>query len=79
LPAGAAEKYGLAPIGEYNGKLPVTADGGSWSVHLPDGTERTIRWHAGEPQVAISDRSPSGAEHESDIPIGHELLLIPFR
>ncbi len=78
LPAGAAEKYGLVRIGEYNGTLPVTPDGGSWSVRLPDGSERTISWQSGEPQVTISDRSRSGGGKTTDVPIGHELPLIPF-
>lgn len=79
LPAGAAAKYGLTPVGEYNGTLPVTADGGSWSVRLPSGGERTISWAAGSDHVTIDAAAAGGNHQQTIVQIGHELPLIPFR
>jgi hypothetical protein len=79
LPAGAAAKYGLTPVGEYNGTIPVSPNGGTWIVHLPDGTTRTISWRAGEAKVSITDRLEDGATQVTDVPIGHELPLEPFK
>ncbi|MGA9762963.1 MAG: hypothetical protein WBQ14_11135 [Gaiellaceae bacterium] len=79
LAPGDAARYGLKPIGKYKGELPVRADGGSWTARLPGGTERTISWKAGQPEVTISDVSPSGGVEETIVPIGHEIPLIPFR
>ena len=78
LPAGAATKYGLTPVGEYNGTLPVTATGGTWTFGLPGGDTRTISWTAGSDHVTINDATGSGSE-QTIVPIGHELPLIPFR
>ncbi len=79
LPAGAAAKYGLTPVGEYNATLPVTADGGSWTVQLPIGGKRTISWKAGSDHVTINDTTAGGSQQQMIVPIGHELTLIPLR
>lgn len=76
---GDAARYGLTPIGVYGGGLPVKDAGGRWSAELPDGTERTISWRAGQTEATISDRSPSGSMRETTVPIGHEVPLVPFR
>ena len=78
LPYGAAAKYGLTPIGQHNGKLPVTASGGTWTTHLPNGLTRTISWHAGESFVTVEDTSAKGST-TTQVPIGHELPLEPFK
>jgi len=78
LPYGAAAKYGLTPIGDYNGKVPVTPSGGSWTAHLPNGLTRTISWHAGDSFVSVQDTTPSGTTN-TRVPIGHELPLVPFK
>lgn len=78
LPAGGAAKYGLTPVGEYNGTLPVTTTGGTWTVQLPGGGTRTISWTAGSDHVTINDTTASGSD-QTIVPIGHELPLIPFR
>jgi hypothetical protein len=78
LTAGAAAKYGLSPVGEYNGTLPVTATGGTWTIQLPQGGTRTISWTAGSDQVAIHDTTASGSQ-QTTVPIGHELPLVPCR
>lgn len=75
---GEAAKYGLTPIGVYNGKLPVTTNGGSWTTHLPGGLTRTISWHAGDSFVTVEDTTPKGTT-TAQVPIGHELPLVPFK
>lgn len=78
LAAGEAAKYGLTPVGKYDGKLPVTADGGTWTAHLPGGLTRTVTWHAGDSFVTVEDTTASGTT-TTQVPIGHELPLVPFR
>ena len=78
LPYGAAVEYGLTPIGHWNGKLPVSASGGTWTTHLPGGLTRTISWHAGDSFVTVDDTTSSGTTKEQ-VPIGHELPLVPFK
>lgn len=78
LPYGTAQKYGLTPIGEYNGKLPVASGGGTWTAHLPGGLTRTISWHAGDSFVTVADTTASGTT-TAQVPIGHELPLVPFK
>lgn len=79
MPRGEASRYGLVPNGEWNGTLPVTPEGGSWTVSLPGGGERTITWRAGEREVTVSDVNVNGERQTLSVPIGHELPLIPFR
>jgi len=79
MPRGEASRYGLIPKGEWNGTLPVTPEGGSWTVSLPGGGERTIAWKAGEREVTVSDVSANGERQTVSVPIGHELPLIAFR
>lgn len=76
--AGEAAKYGLTPIGAYNGKLPVTPSGGTWTAHLPGGLTRTISWHAGDSFVTVTDTTAAGTT-TTQVPIGHELPLVPFK
>jgi len=78
LAPGEAAKYGLTPIGRYNGKLPVTASGGSWTAHLPDGLTRVVSWHAGDSFVTVEDMT-AAATTTTRVPIGHELPLVPFK
>jgi hypothetical protein len=78
LAPGDAAKYGLTPIGRYDGKLPVTQSGGTWTAHLPDGLTRTISWHAGDPFVTVEDTTSAGTT-TTQVPIGHELPLVPFK
>jgi hypothetical protein len=78
LPYGAAAKYGLTPIGHWNGKLPVSASGGTWTTHLPGGLTRTISWHAGDSFVTVKDTTSIGTD-TTQVPIGHELPLVPFK
>jgi hypothetical protein len=78
LPYGAAAKYGLVPIGHWNGKLPVGANGGTWTTHLPGGLTRTVSWHAGDSFVTVSDTTSAGTT-TTRVPIGHELPLVPFK
>lgn len=73
-----AARYGLTPIGEYDGKLPVTPSGGTWTAHLPGGLTRAISWHAGDSYVTLADTSASGTT-TTQVPIGHELPLVPFK
>jgi len=77
LGKGEAAKYGLTPIGRYNGKLPVADGGGIWTVHL-DGLTRTVRWHAGDSFVTVEDTTATGTT-TAEVPIGHELPLVPFK
>jgi hypothetical protein len=79
LPYGAAAKYGLTPIGHWNGKLPVTASGGTWTTHLLGGLTRTISWHAGDSFVTVTDTTETGTSTTTQVPIGHELPLVPFK
>jgi hypothetical protein len=78
LPYGAAAKYGLTPVGHWNGKLPVSASGGTWTTHLPGGLTRTISWHAGDSLVTVTDATATGT-NTTQVPIGHELPLVPFK
>lgn len=73
-----AERWGLTPTGDWNARLPTGDDGGTWTVDLPEGTRRTISWEEGDRHVTIRD---NGADEERtvDVPIGHELPLVPFR
>ena len=79
MPRGDASRYGLIPKGEWNGTLPVTPEGGSWTVSLFGGGERTIAWKAGESEVTVTDVSANGEKETLSVPIGHELPLVPFR
>ena len=78
LPFGAAARYGLTPIGQYNGKLPVSASGGNWTTHLPNGLTRTISWRTGDSFVTVKDTTSKGTA-ATRVPIGHELPLVPFK
>jgi hypothetical protein len=78
LPRAEAERYGLTPTGPYDAKLPTTKDGGEWRVVLPDGTQRTISWEAGDDYVTIRDLR-DGRTDEQRITIGHQIPLVPFR
>lgn len=78
LAVGEAARYGLTPIGRYNGKLPVTPTGGRWTAHLPGGFTRTITWHAGNSFVTVRDDAPTGVTR-TQVPIGHDLPLIPLK
>jgi hypothetical protein len=78
LPYESAGKYGLVPIGHYNGKVPLTPRGGTWTTHLPGGLTRTISWHAGDAFVTVEDRRSTGTT-TTRVPIGHELPLVPFK
>lgn len=77
LPYGAAAKYGLTPIGDYNGKLPVSPSGGTWTVHL-HGLTSVVSWHAGDSFVTVENTTSAGTS-TTRVPIGHELPLIPFK
>jgi hypothetical protein len=79
MPRGEASRYGLVPRGEWNGRLPVTPEGGTWTVSLPSGVERTISWKAGDSDVKVTDSKPNGEKDRLSVPIGHELPLVPFR
>ena len=79
MPRGEAVRYGLVPRGEWNGTLPVTPEGGTWTVSLPGGGQRTIAWTAGGTDVTVTDAHPDGEEKTLSVPTGHELPLIPFR
>lgn len=78
LPYGAAAKYGLVPVGHWNGKLPVTASGGTWTTHLPGRLTRVVSWHAGDSFVTVTDTTAAGTT-TTRVPIGHELPLVPFK
>lgn len=78
LPRAQAQRYGLTPTGPYDARLPVSPGGGEWHVELPDGTERTISWEAGDDHVTIQDNR-NGRTDEQRITIGHQLPLVPFR
>jgi hypothetical protein len=73
-----AERWGLTPTGDWNAQLPTSDGGGTWTVDLPDGTRRTISWRKGDRHVTIHDRSGE-KEQTVDVPIAHELPLVPFR
>jgi hypothetical protein len=79
MPRGEASRYGLIPKGEWNGTLPVTPEGGTWTVSLPGGGQRTITWKAGEREVTVTDVKANGERGEFSVPVGHELPLVPFR
>ena len=72
-----AAKYGLVPIGHYNGKLPVTRGGGDWTVHL-DGLTSMVSWHAGDSFVTVEDTTPTSTT-TTRVPIGHEIPLVSFK
>lgn len=78
LGRGVAARYGLAPVGEYDGKLPVTSRGGTWTAHIPGGLTRTISWRAGNSFVTVEDKTATGTT-TTEVPIGHELPLVPFK
>lgn len=78
LGVGEAAKYGLRPIGRYKAKLPVTQNGGTWTAHLPDGLTRTISWQAGDDFVTVKDTTTKSTT-TTQVPIGHELPLVPFK
>jgi hypothetical protein len=78
LAKGEAAEYGLTAIGAYNGTLPVTASGGTWTSHLPGGLTRTISWHAGDSFVRVEDTTSAGTT-TTEVPLGHELPLVPFK
>jgi len=77
-PADQARSFGLTvtPSGIV---LPVTDRGGIWDVTLPNGTKREISWSAGDDFVTVTDTHPNGSQDDVEVPIGHELPLIPFR
>lgn len=78
LPYDGGARWGLTRTGPWNGKLPVTRTGGTWTAHLPGGLTRTISWHAGDSFVTVSDTTASGTT-TTQVPIGHELPLVPFK
>jgi hypothetical protein len=53
--------------------------GGIWDVTLPGGTRREISWSAGDDFVVVTDTRSDGSQDDVEVPIGHELPLIPFR
>jgi hypothetical protein len=69
-----AERWGLTPDGAWNARLPTREGGGEWNVVLPDGTRRTISWDEGDGHVTVRDD-----KRELEVPVGHELPLVPFR
>jgi len=77
-PADQARSFGLTvtPSGIV---LPVTDRGGIWDVTLPGGTRREISWSAGDDFVVVTDTRSDGSQDDVEVPIGHELPLIPFR
>jgi hypothetical protein len=77
-PADQARSFGLT-ANSSGIVLPVTDRGGIWGVTLPDGTKREISWSAGDDFVTVTDTHPSGSRDDVEVPIGHELPLIPFR
>jgi hypothetical protein len=79
MPRGEASRYGLVPKGEWDGTLPVSHEGGTWTVSLPGDVKRTVSWKAGEGAVTVTDSRPTGETDEFSVPIGHELPLVPFR
>lgn len=78
LPYDTAAQYGLTPIGHFDGKLPVTPSGGTWTANLLGGLTRTISWHAGDSYVTVTDTTAAGTT-TTQVPIGHELPLVPFK
>lgn len=79
MPRGEASRYGLVPKGEWNATLPVTHEGGTWTVSLPGAVTRTIGWKVGDGQVTVTDSKSTGETDEFTVPVGHELPLVPFR
>jgi hypothetical protein len=77
-PADQARSFGLTvtPSGIV---LPVTDRGGIWNVTLPGGTNREISWSAGDNFVVVTVTHSDGSQDDVEVPIGHELPLIPFR
>ena len=78
LPYDGGANWGLTRTGPWNGKLPVTPSGGTWTAHLPGGLTRTISWHAGDSFVSVADTTSAGTT-TTRVPIGHELPLVPFK
>lgn len=78
LPYDGGAQWGLTRTGPYDGKLPVTPSGGTWTAHLPGGLTRTISWHAGDSFVTVEDTTAKGTT-TTQVPIGHELPLVPFK
>lgn len=78
LPYDSAAKYGLNPIGHYNGEVPVTHNGGNWTVNL-GGRTITVSWTRGNSFVTVQDTSAEGTTTTTRVPIGHELPLVPFK
>jgi hypothetical protein len=78
LPYDGGARWGLTRTGPWNGKLPVTASGGTWTADLPGGLTRTISWHADDSFVTVADTTPTGTT-TTRVPIGHELPLVPFK
>jgi hypothetical protein len=76
LPYDTATQYGLTPIGHYNGKLPVSPSGGTWTVHLQRLTS-TVTWHTGDSFVTVQLTNNSRTT-TTRVPIGHEIPLVPF-
>lgn len=78
LPYDGGARWGLTRTGPYDGKLPVTPSGGTWTAHLPGGLTRTITWHAGDSFVTVEDTTANRTD-TTQVPIGHELPLVPFK
>jgi hypothetical protein len=78
LPYDGGARWGLTRTGPWNGKLPVTSSGGTWTAHLPGGLTRTVSWHAGDSFVTVEDTTSAGTT-TTRVPIGHELPLVPFK
>jgi hypothetical protein len=77
LPYDSAAKYGLNPVGHYNGEVPATENGGNWTVDL-HGRTITVGWTRGNSFVTVQDTSAKGTT-TTRVPIGHELPLVPFK
>jgi hypothetical protein len=78
LPYDGGAQWGLTRTGPYNGKVPVTASGGTWTAHLPGGLTRTISWRVRDSFVTVTDVASTGTT-TNQVPIGHELPLVPFK
>lgn len=77
LPRGAANSFGLQPDGDYGGRLPVGATGGSWTVIQPGGGTRVVEWRAGGRGVFVVDHQGDGSTRRRFVPVGHEIPLAP--
>lgn len=78
LPFDGGARWGLTRTGPWNGELPVTRAGGTWTAHLPGELTRTTSWHAGDSFVTVDDNTSTGTT-TTRVPIGHELPLVPFK